>query len=368
MRPQSRSAARPRAPLARFVAPAPPGVALALLLPLLALPAVPGPAAAQSRYGFEVPPPAAQPTRWYRGNTHAHTTMSDGDSPPEEVAQWYKAHGYHFLVLSDHNVFTDPKRLARLVDSTFLLIPGEELTTAFERKPVHVNGLNIPHVIEPRTDSTLVGTIQRNVDAVREVQGVPHINHPNFGWALGHAELRQVRNDRLLEIFNGHPLVHNHGGGDAPSVEAVWDALLSEGKQIYGIAVDDAHHFRGEFAPERSNPGRGWVVVRAGRLDAAELLRSMEAGQFYASTGVELEDVRVTPATLEVHIRPRDDFKYRTQFIGRSGRVLLETGANPAVYTLAPGQTYVRAKVFDSGGAVAWVQPVFVEGGTRKEE
>ena len=54
---------------------------------------------------FEVPDWAG---RWYKGNTHTHTTESDGDSPPEYVARWYRDHGYDFLVLSDHNVFTDP--------------------------------------------------------------------------------------------------------------------------------------------------------------------------------------------------------------------------------------------------------------------
>lgn len=27
--------------------------------------------------------------RWFKGNTHAHTIESDGDSPPEVVARWY---------------------------------------------------------------------------------------------------------------------------------------------------------------------------------------------------------------------------------------------------------------------------------------
>ena len=114
----------------------------------------------------------ARGTRWFRGNTHAHTTESDGDSPPEHVARWYKEHQYQFLVLSDHNVFTDPARLSALVDSSFLLIAGEEVSASFQQKPVHVNGLNIPGVIAARTDSTLVGTIQKNVDAIREVRGV----------------------------------------------------------------------------------------------------------------------------------------------------------------------------------------------------
>lgn len=63
------------------------------------------------------PPPNNEPRfetrntegmKWWKGNTHTHTTMSDGDSSPEVVAQWYKRNGYQFLVLSDHNIFTNP--------------------------------------------------------------------------------------------------------------------------------------------------------------------------------------------------------------------------------------------------------------------
>ena len=97
--------------------------------------------------------------RWYKGNTHTHTTNSDGDSKPEYVARWYKENGYDFLVLSDHNVLTDPEALSHIADDEFLLIPGEEVTSSFESAAVHVNGLNIPHVIEPRRSETLVATI-----------------------------------------------------------------------------------------------------------------------------------------------------------------------------------------------------------------
>ncbi|MBI3580407.1 MAG: hypothetical protein HY089_13465, partial [Ignavibacteriales bacterium] len=110
------------------------------------------------RYEFEIPQTSGMV--WFKGNTHTHTTMSDGDSSPEDVARWYKNHGYRFLVLSDHNVFTNPDTLAGLVDSSFLLIAGEELTSRYEKKPVHVNGLNIPHRIPPQKDTTLLGTIQ----------------------------------------------------------------------------------------------------------------------------------------------------------------------------------------------------------------
>jgi predicted metal-dependent phosphoesterase TrpH len=331
---------------------------LAALLPLICGAGLALPGAAQQPR-FE--PPGDVGLAYFKGNTHTHTTHSDGDSPPSVVVAWYRDHGYDFLVLTDHNVLTDPT--AYMTDPDFLLIPGEEVSSGHEGRPVHVNGLGLPRVVEPRRAATLVATIQANVDAVREVEGVPHVNHPNFGWAFGAEELAQVEGDRLLEIHNGHPAVHNVGGGDVPGMEAVWDALLTGGKRIYGIAVDDAHHFEGEFAPHRANPGRGWVAVKASRLDARELLENLERGWFYASTGVELEDVIVDGDRLEVRIAPRADFRYTTTFIGAGGEELARTAEDPAVYRLRGDETYVRAKVVDSSGAVAWTQPVFVERG-----
>jgi hypothetical protein len=203
----------------------------ALLLPIALLLVAADRAQGQSAR-FEAQ--AMEDLNWYKGNTHTHTLESDGDSPPEYVVRWYRDHGYAFLVLTDHNVFTDPAKLTHLVDSTFLLIPGEELTSSFERAPVHVNGLGLPGLVEPRTAESLLATVQANVDAVRAVEGVPHINHPNFGWAVTADELRQVENNRLFEVFNGHPQVNNLGGGGVPGLEEAWDAILTSGKLLYG--------------------------------------------------------------------------------------------------------------------------------------
>lgn len=307
---------------------------------------------------FEVP--EIEGLQWFKGNTHAHTTESDGDSSPEYVAGWYRDHGYGFLVLSDHNTLTDTEALAHLTGDGFLLIPGEEVTSAFENRPVHVNGLNLPRLVEPRTGESLVATIQNNVDAVREVRGVPHINHPNFGWSFGAEELAQVENDRLLEIFNGHPTVHNDGGGGAPGLEEIWDVLLTGGKRIYGIAVDDAHHFQGEFSADRANPGRGWVSVLASDLEADQIMASLEAGRFYASNGVEIERLAVTPDRIAIEVRPRGDERYTTEFIGDGGRVLHVAYGTSIEYRLTDDVTYVRAVVRGSRGQRAWIQPVFV--------
>ncbi len=311
------------------------------------------------------PAPQGQAGRWFKGNTHTHTTNSDGDSSPDDVARWYRDHGYQFLVLSDHNVLTSIEALNALHghDGSFLLIKGEEVTDRFDGKPVHVNGLDVAERVEPQKGTSLLDVVQRNVDAIRQVRGVPHINHPNFGWALTTDVLKQVRRMKLLEIYNGHPQVNNLGGGGVPGLEEAWDAVLSSGTTMYGIAVDDAHTFKQPGNPAVAGPGRGWVMVRAERLDAAAILAALEQGQFYASTGVEITDIVTTSRSMTVAVKKDAWSKYRIQFIGKAGRVLHEALDSPAEYTFRGDEGYVRAKVIESNGRVAWVQPVEVKGG-----
>jgi hypothetical protein len=312
---------------------------------------------------FEQAIPGSQ-LRWFKGNTHTHTLNSDGDSTPDDVVRWYREHGYQFLVLTDHNFLTSVDGLNALhgANERFLVIKGEEVTSSFKSAPIHINGLDVAERVEPARDAgSAVETIQRNVDAIRRVAGVPHINHPNFGWALTPDDLRQVKNNRLFEIYNGHPTVHNDGGGGVPGLEQAWDLILSQGVLLYGIAVDDAHTFKQPGNQAVAGPGRGWVVVRAPRLEARALLEAMERGDFYASNGVELVDVTSTSNSMTVQIRQRGDFKYRTQFIGTGGQVLKETVELTSTYMFTGTEGYVRAKVIDSGGRVAWIQPVFAK-------
>jgi hypothetical protein len=89
-------------------------------------------------------------------------------------------------------------------------------------------------------------------------------------------------------------------------------------------------------------------------------MAQMEAGRFYASSGVELDSVRVSEHEITIAVTKKGDFKFTTEFIGKGGAVLRKTGDNPATYHLAGNEAYVRARVTDSGGSVAWLQPVFV--------
>jgi hypothetical protein len=297
---------------------------------------------------------------WFKGNLHTHTLNSDGDSTPDDVVRWYREHGYHFLVLTDHNYLTSVDGLNALhgADGKFLVVRGEEVTDRFGDKPIHVNGLDPARFVKPPGGTSVAGMLQNMVDAIRAARGVPSINHPNFGWAITADELAQIQRTRLFEVFNGHPFVNNAGGGGVPGLEEVWDRVLSSGRLLYGIAVDDAHYFKRPEDPAAPRPGFGWVYVRASRLEPRAIVEALERGEFYSSTGVQLQSLVTSPASITVTVRQERDSKYRIQFIGRQGRLLGESATSPASYTFQGDEGYVRAKVIESNGKLAWIQPV----------
>jgi hypothetical protein len=164
----------------------------------------------------------------------------------------------------------------------------------------------------------------------------------------------------LFEVYNGHPMVNNDGGGGFASLDEMWDALLSGGQKLYGIAVDDAHYFK-KFGKELSNPGHGWIQVRSDSLTPGAILAAIEAGDFYSSSGVNLRDVAMTPSEYRIEVAKAANWqeKITTYFIGEGGKVLAKTFDETAVYKFSGNEKYVRARVESSGGSKAWTQPVF---------
>ncbi len=394
-----------------------------------------------------------EPTYW-KGNLHTHSLWSDGDDFPEMIADWYKRHGYHFLALSDHNILAEgekwvdaisdrqprekalEKYLARFGDTwverrtregkaqvrlkplaefrslleepgRFLLIPAEEITHRYAKAPVHLNAINLRDLIPPVDGASIAETIQVNHRAVAEQRQrggrrmIAFLNHPNFGWGIRAEDMVLTDELRFFEVFNGHPGVRNYGDDVHPTCERLWDIVLALrlGKHrlpiVYGLATDDAHGYHA-FGVGKVNPGRAWVMVRAPYLSAEAVVRAIEAGDFYASTGVVLSDVRRKGDVLSLAIQSEPGVKYHTQFIatlkdapldseprrdadgkplevtrvysGDLGKVVAESDSLKPEYRLTGKELYVRAKVistkphpnpYQKGDTeVAWTQPV----------
>lgn len=318
--------------------------------------------------------------KWFRGNLHTHSLWSDGDDFLENIALWYREHGYHFLCFTDHNVLPRTERwidldlaksgrkayerlkrqfpeglqerhngerhevrlrtfeeVRELVGrDDFLLLQGEEITDKFGKLPLHLNATNVQDLVPPMGGGSVVEVLQNNVDAViaqRERSRQPilvHVNHPNFGWGITAEELMRIRGENFFEVYNGHPGVNNAGDRLHASTERQWDIILTRRivelklPLMYGLGTDDGHSYH-RIPSRDSEPGRAWVMVLAAELTPEAIIAAMEAGRFYSSSGVTLSRVESSPEGLEIEIQPEPGVTYTTHFIGSRAGVSLDS-------------------------------------------
>jgi hypothetical protein len=300
------------------------------------------------------------PRRWLKGNTHTHTQYSDGDSPPETVVDWYEAHGYDFLFLTDHNVLIPDDHLARLQRGSLPVWQGEEVTMA----AVHVNGLGVTELIAPPWPGKSLfeaevavshsDRVRWAVERILAQGGVAHVNHPNYLYTLTIDDLLASGDFGLLEVANGHNAVHNEGDATHPSTEVIWDALLESGRQVWAVASDDAHHFQ-TWGENYSNPGRGWLQVEADAARMSDVLDALRNGRFYASSGLELAAYQSSASEVSLELA---DGTATIELIGPGGIVLETTVGDRATFRLTAAGSYARVRATASDGRQLWTQPV----------
>jgi hypothetical protein len=281
--------------------------------------------------------------QWYKGQIHCHTTNSDGQKSPDEVAAMYKAAGYDFLAISDHNTVT-PTALYRT--PTFLTFPNDELGRLRTGTEIvsHLNALNLSGSHPAWT----TGSLQELIDLALNANAIPQINHPH--WSGNPTSVILATSGAvLMEIMNYHDnLAYNL---------TVWDSVLSAGRQIYGTGTDDAHGYVNDF-------NKCWIVVRANSLTLDEIIGAIKAGDFYASSGITLTDIVMENRELCVDSENGDS----VTFIGKYGEVLHQLTDSSACYMLPDSGLYIRARVANSSGELAFTQAYFPDTATTETE
>ena len=318
---------------------------------------------------LEPPPPvvADDPqATWLRGSTHVHSAPSgDSTTPTADVEVWYEKHGYDFIVLTDHN------RVTVSQTSKLIVIPGIELTMnpASCEPPgdgtcrIHVNGLGVTARPEGKLDwpdrsqHERVALYTRALETAKNLgTAIVQINHPNWHWGMTPELLAELgkRGAKLVEIANSQFTKWNAGDQDHPSIEVEWDAVLSAGITMWGVASDDAHQYQADGGGKYP-AGGGWVVVKA-RRDAQAILDALTAGKFYSSTGVSLTRADVDNGELVIEVVSEPSRTYTITFI-ENGTVAATVNGLSARRVL-PQSGYLRAVITRDDGKKAWVQPV----------
>jgi len=275
--------------------------------------------------------------RWYKGNLHTHTTLSDGEKTPEEVVALYRAKGYDFLALTDHWVTGDG-----WAEDDFLMLSGVEYDTGgdMEKGIYHIVGVGMQRPVsldsKPRPDAQTI------IDKIHEADGMPILAHPS--WSMNRAwESCRLTGLEGCEIYNttsGLPF------NCRPYSGAFLDDMANLGCFLPCMAADDAHNYCGDET-------RSYLMVQADELSRDAILAAIRRGDFYSSQGPRFSVSREGD-TIKVVSTPVESIVFFTNWIWEPDRAAVGHGICEAQFKIKPEDRWVRIELADADGNMAW--------------
>ncbi|WP_421694743.1 CehA/McbA family metallohydrolase [Aestuariivirga sp.] len=300
--------------------------------------------------------PFSAPGRFWRGNLHTHSTLSDGVLEPKAVVEAYRNAGYDFMQLSEHFIgnFDFPIADTRgFRSNNFTTLIGAELhapeTSAGELWHIVAAGLPLDF---PRN---LDGETGAHVSArAKEAGAFIGIAHP--AWSqLTIEDGRAIESAHAVEVYNHGCAIENDRGDGW----YLMDQLLNEGRRLTAFATDDAHF-------QSQDHFGGWVHVKAESLDPEALLNSLKQGLYYSSMGPQIHGIEIEGNEIAISCSPVDTITVvcgTSRSAVRTGRAITEASLDLA--KLAKGwlmrkqSPWFRVTVIDSAGHRAWSNPIW---------
>ncbi|MBE0696632.1 MAG: hypothetical protein IH586_06885, partial [Anaerolineaceae bacterium] len=289
----------------------------------------------------------------YKGNTHIHSTASDGGKTFAELAQMYSGAGYDFLCRTDHWVASDAAATVD-ADATVDAGAGDPLLwlDGIELDGVDESGAAY-HVVALGRFSGLAREmgLHKALESARAQGGMLILAHPQ--WMGNTFEDAWRWNFDGVEVYN-HVCRWLNGKGDG---SAYWNAALAHNPNTLALAVDDAH-----LSPGHPGWNGGWVMVNAAQSTPQSILAALRAGNFYASCGPQIETIEFdgeqvhlacSPVQFARMVGPR----WMGQRVGSFDGNLLTR----ASFVVDPAWPYAYLEIEDAQGRKAWSNPLFME-------
>src|SRR5262245_4686396 len=257
--------------------------------------------------------PFSLPGRFWRGNLHTHSTLSDGALAPDRVVQAYKDAGYDFMMLSDHFIdhyawpIADTRRLR---SNKFTTIIGSELhapeTTAGELW--HIVAAGLPLDFDPSSPEETGAVLARRAAEAGAFVGIAHP-----AWSQ-----LTVEDGRAIDVAHAVE-IYNHGCAvdcDRGDGWYLLDQMLTECRRLTAFATDDAHF-------KTDDHFGGWVQVKTESLEPEALLAALKAGHYYSSQGPVIHEVSISGNELIIACSPVDTIVVvcgHSRTVNRSGK------------------------------------------------
>lgn len=250
----------------------------------------------------------------------------------------------------------------------FLVLPGMEVTRTAGDRHVHMNYVNLDKGLVTAeagklvqdygsTVSEIVGKTLDEVKALAAELGNPahlfFVNHPHWRfWDVSPQDVLDYPEIRFFEVCDcGSEIPLPAGMSEKDfSCDRFWDIVLANrcranGSLLYGIGTDDAHWYPDSGTPqELFSFGDAYVQVRAEELTPEALVKAMDCGDFYASCGVDLEDVTADPVAgrLTVSVPSKEGVSYTIRFVGTKAD--FDTGVKDSVRCVGDASKGIGAR------------------------
>ena len=174
------------------------------------------------------------------------------------------------------------------------------------------------------------------------------IAHPHWS-GMTRSDARTITAAHAVEIYNHGCVVDNDRGEGFHTLEN----LLNEGQHLNLIAADDAHFNTPDYFG-------GWVMVKATENTPEALLAALKAGEFYASTGPKIYDIRM----FDDHIEVECTAAATIIAMGKGTSMATLHGSSVTKATLSrerlKDSPWIRITVIDRAGKRAWSNPIWV--------
>jgi hypothetical protein len=296
-------------------------------------------------------PAFSRPGRFWKGNIHTHSTVSDGQRSPQAVCDTYREAGYDFLALTDHFM---AKYGFPIVDTRPFRTPGFTTILGAElHAPATALG-ELWHILAVGLPTDFAPLMEREDGpalAARALAAGAFVAIPHPAWyGLTAEDAAAIPGAHAVEIYNHTSQLRTERGD---SVQYA-DALLAGGRRIGLIAVDDAH-----FAC--MDAFGGWLMVKAEVNDPDALLAALKAGAYYATQGPTIHDIAWGEDSVEITCSPAAS----VMLLGRGSRAVqhVEPGTTRARLPFGAHRAggFARVVVADAQGRRAWGNPVFFD-------
>ncbi|MEO1678275.1 MAG: CehA/McbA family metallohydrolase [Pseudomonadota bacterium] len=299
----------------------------------------------------------AAPGRFWRGNLHCHSTLSDGALAPDEMCRRYRAEGYDFIALTDHFVGRYGYPIAdtrpfRGNDFTTILGAEVHSGTMVNGEIWHLLAVGLPEDFEPphipdfdpeRGQETGPELAAR----ARAAGAFVAIAHPEWS-GLTEADAASIEAAHAVEVYNhGCAMLSDRGRGFH-----TLDRLLEAGRHLTLVATDDSH-FHGP-----DNFG-GWVMVKAEENAPDALLDALKAGRMYATQGPEIRGINWEAGAVEIECSSAAMVIVQGPGSATAavwGDAMTRARVDLGRLVEAP---WMRVTVVDRAGRAAWSNPAF---------